>query len=398
MVNNFGLKLKGVRFDRVQLFSILIFAFTIPISQYLSSRLLVLTLILSLPKISLRRAALAGSDLLLYFVLLICGLFFTQDVPLGLRVLETSLSMLAMPLIFSGLRDIRENRMQIIWFSFCGGVCLASVMVVVHAGMRYWATGNSNVMIFYELTGLLDFQPTYFAYFLVLAITCALYLLEFNESYAPSWLLRLVVIGLFAVLMLTGGRTTFISMLMIFSYFILIHLLSLDRRKNWGTFGIIIGMTIALFAISNYVYNAGTFSDSWERFDLWTSAIRANDDVFFGVGTGGGRKALNEYYIQHGLDQFAEDNMNAHNQYLQTYLSHGIVGLVALLILITRPLYLGFRANYSLAILLIFPFLIYGMTEVFLGRYQGIVFFVFLHQLLIAYLSSSKQLPISLTR
>ena len=51
--------------------------------------------------------------------------------------------------------------------------------------------------------------------------------------------------------------------------------------------------------------------------------------------------------------------------------------------MVGRPLYLAVKNKNILAILCMFPFLIYGMTEVFLGRYQGVVFFALLHQVFI---------------
>lgn len=397
MVNNLTEKQRGIGLDQVLSFLVAFIAFTIPLSQYISSRVIVITLLLSLRRAHIRKVLASGWDMVLYFALLSFGLLITSDVALGIRTLETSLSVLALPLIFCGLREFNESAVRSIFISFCGGVSLASLILVVNAIWRFCVTGNSNVLFFYELTGLLDFQPTYFAYFLVFAITCGLYLLQFDHSINQPKLLVIMIISLFCVLMLTGGRTSFISILMIFSYFILINFPSLSISRSSTTFVLVIAMTIGLFAMSNLLYKGEAISDSWERFDLWAAGVHANDDVLLGVGTGSGRLALNEYYRKNGLMQFAEDNMNAHNEYLQTYLSHGIIGLTVLMILIGRPLFLGFKANYSMAILVIFPFVIYGVTEVFLDRYQGIVFFAFLHQLLVSrLLSSSKELPASI--
>ena len=44
---------------------------------------------------------------------------------------------------------------------------------------------------------------------------------------------------------------------------------------------------------------------------------------------------------------------------------------------------LSFKNNNSFGVLVFFPFLIYGVTEVFLGRYQGVIFFALLHQVFI---------------
>ncbi|MFM7854801.1 MAG: hypothetical protein ACKO96_23455, partial [Flammeovirgaceae bacterium] len=83
--------------------------------------------------------------------------------------------------------------------------------------------------------------------------------------------------------------------------------------------------------------------------------------------------------------QYAKNNLNAHNQYIQILLSNGIIGIVALLVLMLRPLYLAVVAKDLLGVLLLYPFLLYGITEVFLGRYQGVLFFGIIHQLLSNY-------------
>jgi len=126
---------------------------------------------------------------------------------------------------------------------------------------------------------------------------------------------------------------------------------------------------------------AGT--DFWERFTLWDAALMANPNPIFGVGTGDYKVVLNQYYKSQGMALFAEENYNSHNQFIQIYFSNGIFGLLAFCIIICRPLYLSFRVQNPLGILIIFPFIIYGITEVFLGRLQGVVFFIFCHQLVV---------------
>ncbi|MCX8492174.1 MAG: O-antigen ligase family protein, partial [Cyclobacteriaceae bacterium] len=125
-------------------------------------------------------------------------------------------------------------------------------------------------------------------------------------------------------------------------------------------------------------------NDYWERIDLWQSAIHANTNPLIGVGTGDYNLVLNEYYRTHAMAQFADGNLNSHDQFIQLYFSNGILGLLGFLIILARPLYLSVRAQKLLGILLYFPFLIYGITEVFLGRYQGVVFLSFVHQILIS--------------
>jgi len=131
-------------------------------------------------------------------------------------------------------------------------------------------------------------------------------------------------------------------------------------------------------------------NDYWERLVLWESALKATPDMIWGVGTGDYKNVLNEYYVSHDLSKFADSSFNSHNQFIEVLFSNGLIGVVSLLLLVGRPLYLSVRNQNVLASLTFFPFIIYGMTEVFLGRYQGVVFFALLHQSFVTYYLSHK--------
>jgi O-antigen ligase len=131
-------------------------------------------------------------------------------------------------------------------------------------------------------------------------------------------------------------------------------------------------------------------NDYWERLVLWESALKATPDIIWGVGTGDYKKILNEYYVSHDLLKFADSSFNSHNQFIEVLFSNGLVGVFSLLLLVGRPIYQSVRNQNLLGSLTFFPFIIYGMTEVFLGRYQGVVFFALLHQAFMTYYLSHK--------
>jgi len=145
--------------------------------------------------------------------------------------------------------------------------------------------------------------------------------------------------------------------------------------------------------VSMFIFNTINLkekNDYWERFVLWESALNATPDIIFGVGTGDYKKVLYEYYVSHKLYEFADSGFNSHNQFIEIFFTNGLVGVVALIIMLGRPLYLSVRNQNILGTLTFFSFFIYGMTEVFLGRYQGVVFFALLHQSFVTYYLSHK--------
>jgi O-antigen ligase len=361
--------------------------FLIPLTQYIGVRLLVVTAVVSLfAKFNFRTLPQRGWDIWLYLGVLALGLLYSDDTSAGLRTLETSLSLLALPIIFNAL-DSDKNKIRLVYYSFVFGLLAASFICVGSAFYEYRQTGNPDLLFFEQLTDVLSYQPTYLAYYLILSIGFTLYALFYHQSKLRAYMLMVIVLFSFMVLMLSGGRTAFISVLLIFSFFILKYLLEERTAHKNLVFALVAFMTLSLFVVNSIEYWNVMWpqqSDYWERNDLWESAIKANPDPILGVGTGDDRQMLNQYYKAHGLEQFAANNYNAHNQFLQTYLTNGLLGLLAMLIMVGRPLYFALRSGDTQGILIYFPFLIYGMTEVFLGRYQGVVFFGLVHQLLIA--------------
>ncbi len=373
--------------------AILVFVFAIPISQFLTIRLLLLILLLSFfVNWGWRKTLKIGWDIFLSFFVAITGLYYSEDFESGLRVLETSFSLFSIPFVFSSIRPLEEAKLFKLLWAFVLGLFVACVICLISASLSFHQTSDISSFFFYQFTDTLDFQPTYFAYYLVFAITFSLYHLTNLKSANPLWAVAILILSLFVVLLLTAGRTSFISLLLVFSFFVLRFFLEHRTRTQIISFCLILMMIGCMFATTFYEQGSRTLTlnDSWDRYDLWKSAISANENILFGVGTGDYKVVLNEYFRSHNMDKYAVDSLNSHNQFIHTYLSNGILGLVAFIFLLARPLYLSFRSGFTLGILVFFPFILYGMTEVFLGRYQGVVFFAFLHQGVISFLDSSK--------
>lgn len=372
----------------------LLFIFVIPFSQYLSVRLLVLLLltfvfILLAKKQTFRgvdQVIRQGWDLFLYLIILWLGLIYSQDILQGLRVIETSFCFLAMPFVFAGFQNEKEKKDNP-FLIFYLGVLVVCIILLINSFYRYYVSNDYTVFLFEHLTDIIGIQPTYLAYYTIFAITYGIYVLYYSTIRIHPAFLALSIVFLFLMLVLTGGHTAFISMILILSFFALKYLLDIrTNRKSLSVLvvGIMLFGLLLLSSLDYFKVIFNDYSDYWERAILWQSAIIANPNPFFGVGTGDYIAVLNEYYRSQGLLKFAEGNYNSHNQFIQLYFSNGLLGLLALTIIVGRPLYLALKTNNALGILMIFPFILYGMTEVFLGRYQGVVFFVLLHQLVIS--------------
>jgi O-antigen ligase len=367
--------------------SILTFAFLIPSLQLISSALLVAIFIGSFfvkQRFSFSYYFDNGWDTWLYLAVLSMGMLYTTDVDTGIRVLETSLSLFVLTMVIPRLSPFTKEKLYSIFFAFGTGLLVAFGYCMIVAITRYSTT--QAVVEFYgdNLTSALDnAHPVYFAYYLILAITFGLYLI-YNQEKEPVGIgiILAMLIFFFTMLLLLGSGTAIVGILFSLLYFALKFVYQEKRSKyHYLAFSLSIVFLISLFVINNVKMRTGNSQgDYWERFVLWESALKALPNWFIGVGTGDYTSVLNDYYRSHDMSLFAQSNYNAHNQFIEVLFEVGVPGFVALMIMICRPMYFAVRNQNILGFLCIFPFLIYGMTEVFLGRYQGVVFFAMLHQ------------------
>ncbi|MCA4895447.1 MAG: O-antigen ligase family protein [Cytophagales bacterium] len=323
-------------------------------------------------------------------MILAIGLTYSTDLTLGLRQLETNLSLLGVPLVVYGLGGFSRERMNNTFYAFAAGALVAGLICIINAAVSFTKTGDYQVFFYNQFTQPVDSHPTYFAYYLIFIITFGLYLLYYE---LPKQFVGPAVVALlffFVLLLLTGGQTAFISLLLTFAFFISKYTLEEKTRRESlvvalvGTMLLCMVVVTIVFRNNEQFFSVGSQNDYWERMALWKSAIAANTNPLLGVGTGDYNLVLNEYYREHDMNHFAEENFNSHNQFIQMYFSNGLVGLFGLLLVLGRPLYVSVTQRNLLGILLYFPFLMYGVTEVFLGRYQGVVFLALVHQILIS--------------
>jgi len=370
-----------------------LFSFSIPISSWISVKLLLVGFILSLfAPSSIGNLIKRSWTFLFYIAVLLVGLVYSSNRVSGIDTLETSFSFFAIPFLFSRVNTNCKEVADRLLLSFVLGLLLSSLLCLTFAIFKYLQSENQEFLFYYDLTNLLGFQPTYYAYYLIFGITYCLHSLYYGEGAYSKRVILSVVTFFYFMLVLTAGRTTFVALLLVISFFILKYIVEETTKEKLYALPVIIFMLAGLFFVNFFGWTRGDslINDSWERMIFWELAIDAIPNLFFGVGTGDYQDALNQSYLNRGLIDFAKGDFNSHNQPIQLLLSNGIFGFVAFFAMIFHPLYLAYRTRNMFCTLAVFPFFIYGITEVFLGRYQGVIFFAWLHQILIFWMLADR--------
>ena len=128
-----------------------------------------------------------------------------------------------------------------------------------------------------------------------------------------------------------------------------------------------------------------------ERFGRWgeiLTVFNEKDKVLLGVGSGDSRLVYRRAYYNGGYDLAFKENYNAHNQYIEFFVSNGVIGLfvfVFVLLLFIKQTKLKENALHFFVI-----FSLFSLTETFMGRSQGVMIFSFFYAFLIVYYAPIK--------
>jgi len=127
------------------------------------------------------------------------------------------------------------------------------------------------------------------------------------------------------------------------------------------------------------------------RILVWQSGWQIiQEHPFFGVGTGDVKDALLEEYSHKGIKYAYSRRLNAHNQYLQTYLSVGLIGFLVLVAMLVWPGILAFRRKNYIYFFFILLVSMNILVESMFECQAGIVFYAFFNAVLFWYSSIDK--------
>ena len=209
----------------------------------------------------------------------------------------------------------------------------------------------------------------------------------------------LLVLALFALAVNSRAGILAISLITLASL-VYLHFSLHNWRITLPVTTLVVACALALFFLQpeNRHRLTNTFKDvsSEEPKDARLTLTRyglevAEYDMYgwewvFGLGEGDMKEHLFTRYATHGYKNGVKENLRTHNQYLETFLASGALGLAVLLFFLLSPLF-GIRRlprEDRLPVLsVVFPTILFLATEMMLYRQMGIVFIAFSYYLLI---------------
>lgn len=404
--------------DKALVYLLVLFAFTLPLSYKVSIYILALSTLVWILSGSwyenFMQITIAKGEtfLLILWILIFLSFLYTDNITKGISDIVQKLSLLIFPLIFLTSKSVQNSKDKLVNSFILGLICIALFVVfralyfsIDLSSMSFNPTPKDvsweNYFLYTRFTA--PYHPTYFSLFFSvgIAIIYSKIILEKRFKYQ---ILQVFVFMLFVVLIyLSSSKAGLIvaSILFLLSVFWIIR----NKSRIYAYSLVAVFSVLIIFIMINnpriaYFINYLGFgnkelssdnkelqnklsSEATVRIDIWKNIPEiVGKDWLFGVGVGDSKEVLVAGYKEKGISYAVDLKLNAHNQFLETYVSNGFIGLMVLFIVF----FFGYWQAFIRKDILLFMFLVIVsinfLFESMLERILGVMFFSFFYSLL----------------
>ncbi len=354
----------------------------------------------------------------LLYLLMCLSIVWSADGGATSKGLVRELPLLVLPLIFWLRPQYTRHQANAILRFFTAAVVVSGCFYIGKAIFRYLATHDANVFYYHELAG--D-NAIYVSAIFSLAL---FFLASIQQKKVGHYVALIFLMG--CLILLSSKMIVVIDILILSGYFFITAKMKLQTRLIL-ILAAISGMLVLGYysrikdriiqeyvsntsqapvyinegGASGYVYDV-SMREAWQkpvfsqgdRFTgtsfrvyqarIFTEMLKEDNIFWKGFGLGASQDAIARKDKEHNLfcgtaAMSGYQTMNFHNQYLQAFAELGVFGLLILLALLLINLKCAVKQKYfvhiAFAILMIALFL----TESFLWRQRGVVFFTLLY-------------------
>ena len=324
-----------------------------------------------------------------FYGLHVLGVLWSKNYAQAGLDLQIKMTLLLLPIILSSFQ-IDALLLNKVRRYFIGGVLVSCIYLLAIAFYSYFKTGKATVFFYSELSDSI-MHPTYFSLYLNAALLFVFHEMLLSSHRRTIWMGAAFMIVFFVMIVLLSARTAeataFISLLVMIvlywkqkgSYRFIYPLLFV--------FAVAIVSQVLLLKYSNRFsqvevavkntepVSASSYNSTTGRIEIWKETISILPQYWMiGTGTGDVKDVLNTTYHENNFSYGYEKSLNTHNQYLQSFLALGIIGLLLFVLAISIPWFM--RSNYHpLLLMLLFIFALNCLTESMLEAQRGAIFF-----------------------
>ncbi len=334
--------------------------------------------------------------MMIYFGLHLVGMLYTDNQARGWFDLEVKLSFIAFPVAFTGFKFLNKTNFDNTLRAFLYGTLVAGVFCLLQSTYTVLIEGKPY---YYFLTSRFSviIHQSYFSMYMIFAILILAYLEWPLFRHRNRWrnALNALLLTFYTTCVVLGGsKIGMLSWLAIMGWLtwalvrefqnkwipivgliiissligIIFQSAPLLQKRIMNVLKIAQGQNVAPDSAESTAVRTLVYSSSWNLIA---------DQPWYGQGTGDFQDALDIEYTKKGYEVAAARHLNAHNLFLQSWISLGIPGLMTISGIFLLLFQRAFRKRNYLFLGFALLFLLISLTESSLNMQAGVVFFAF---------------------
>ena len=326
----------------------------------------------------------------LLYLLLAAGLLWSSNLKMGGKIMEEKLTLALLPLVFMlvPMEKVSKNFVKLAFVLGCIISCLSMELI---ASSNFIEKGDQSIYFYTAFSSPFG-HPTYISMYINLSL---LFLLEFYlyQNFIKMKGVFFILLNVLFILCLiqlsarTSQATTLLTYALAIFYFIRTAKITFSKKVHLVC---IVVFALFTFVGSQKLYTRITsdvkpkdgFTSTSSRFEVWKEAgLLLKEHWLWGAGTGDIKDVLMAGYEKSHFQYGLKYKLNPHNEFLQIWISVGIIGFLIYLLALLYPIWkYVFLAEFCLSL---FPIIVFmnSLTESVLENQYGILFFSFFYVL-----------------
>lgn len=386
--------------EKVYLFLLIFFSFTIPFQVNLNNLalgLLILYWLISGGLVIKLKSVLANKYFWMFsavYLIQFLGILYSTDVQDALTKLEKKAGLLVLPLVIFSIPAFKGKQLFYIILAFSVSCFLFITYAIFRVLLAYGTVINVPHLTEF-IDDVIHLHHAYSGLYLVFSINSLIYFLNrYWQDIKPTTRLGIVflVLALYTGLIILGARMALFISLVILGLQMLLFTL---QKRNFRSLvfiscTILVGLVGILILPSTHgklnelLFLRGIYHPFTPRLIQWQccfNILGANQAFVQGVGTGDVKPLLQTCYQDKKFWGHLY-NYNLHNEYLEEMVRHGLIGLSLLLLAFIYPLITAVKVKNYLYVYFILIFMLACVSESFLNRQKGVIFYAFFNALI----------------
>jgi O-antigen ligase len=335
--------------------------------------------------------------ILVYFIINLISLTYTEELKNGYSTIVTQLSLILFPVLFGFTSEILHKNKFLIFKTFIISNLISGFACLLYAFYKSFFIINNKLLFAPNYKNFLYIKfswfdhPTYTGMYMLFSILLLFYLIENKQI--SKLLGGIICFFLLGFIVLLSSRAIYLT-----SFLLAIIWLYHIKNRLKATHLILYISTIIILSITIIILNPriqliqnihpsekqNNRPEKTGRYLIFCNSIEVVYEHFFiGVGIGDVKKELVKKYKRDGLSDAVAHKLDAHNQFLETFISSGILGFILLILLLYYPF---FTSNFDNTIHFLFIGFIIIISINFLfesvfNKFSGILFFSYFYNL-----------------